>query len=141
MSDATLVITRSVSVSLSEIEWTAIRAQGAGGQHVNTTSSAVQLRFDIPASSLPDAVKQRLLDRPDRRLSQDGVLIIKAQTERSQERNRQHALERLRLILEAATRVPRVRKATRPSANARRKRVDEKTRRGRTKRLRSSTDD
>lgn len=138
---AMLQVTPTLAIPLAEIEFTATRAQGAGGQHVNTTSSAIQLRFDVKASSLPEACKQRLLARQDRRISDDGVVIIKAQTHRSQEQNREAAIERLRLLLAAAAAVPKVRRATKPSRAAKQRRVDDKTRRGRVKALRSSTDD
>ncbi len=136
-----LVITDALSLPLAQISLSATRAQGAGGQHVNKTSSAIHLRFDISASSLPDAIKARLLHLADQRTTQDGVIVIKAQQHRSQEQNREAALERLRLLIAKAAHVPRQRRATKPSRSARIKRVDSKTQRGRVKVLRRSVDD
>nr|WP_237182064.1 alternative ribosome rescue aminoacyl-tRNA hydrolase ArfB [Psychrobacter urativorans] len=118
----------------------AIRAQGAGGQNVNKVSSAIHLRFDINASSLSDIHKQRLLDSNDSRISKEGVLVIKAQQFRTQEKNKSDAFERLQQFILKATYVSKTRRPTKPSNNARRKRVDQKTQRGKTKLLRGKVE-
>jgi len=136
-----LQINSDIVLQDEELEWQAIRAQGAGGQNVNKVSSAFHLRFDIPASSLSDAVKQRLLETRDQRISNEGILVIKAQRFRTQEKNRADAIERLRELIISATRVEKKRRPTKPSRSSQRKRMDSKTRRGQTKRLRRSVDD
>ncbi len=117
----------------NEVEFIAIRAQGAGGQNVNKVSNAIHLRFDIPASSLPDEIKTKLLAMRDQRISGDGVVVIKAQKYRSLERNREDGLVRLRELIAAAAFVPTVRRATKPSRSSQRKRVESKVKRGQVK--------
>ena len=119
-----------------EVQITAIRAQGAGGQNVNKVSSAIHLRFDIRASSLPEDVKERLLARADSRISADGVLVIKAQTARTQELNRADAMRRLQGLVDIASRAPRVRRATKPTFGSKQRRLEGKSQRGQVKALR-----
>lgn len=135
MDDA-VEITPALRLPLREVEFSAVRSQGAGGQNVNKTSSAAQLRFDVAASSLPDDCKSRVLQLRDQRIGSDGVVVIKAQRFRSLELNRADALQRLVELVRRAAHVPRVRKPTRPTRASQRKRVDQKTQRGRIKSLR-----
>jgi len=128
-------------VPVHEVEIQAVRAQGAGGQNVNKVSNAVHLRFDIRASSLPEAVKHRLLHRDDQRITREGVVVIKAQQHRSLEMNREEALARLQALVDAASHTLKKRRATRPTRASRERRLEGKSRRSRVKALRGRVHD
>lgn len=136
-----LRLTPRITIGDDEVEINAIGASGPGGQHVNKAATAVHLRFDIRASSLPERYKQRLLAMRDHRITGDGVIVIKAQRFRSRDKNERSALERLGELIESAATVRKPRRPTRPSARARARRTDAKKRRGRLKSLRKPPDD
>jgi len=135
--DAGKLMHKPIAVSLTEIEIKAIRSQGPGGQNVNKVSSAIQLRFDVGASSLPEDVKARLLAKADNRLTSDGVLVITAQTHRTQELNRRDALHRLQALINAVAKPPKTRRPTQPTFGSKQRRLEGKSRRSATKAGRS----
>lgn len=138
----TLHISDTIRIPMTEIRMTAVRSQGAGGQNVNKVATAIHLRFDVRNSSaIPDRIKLRLQTISDHRITDDGVIVIKSQAHRSQDRNRQAALSRLTELLQSALREPKRRIKTRPSKKAKQKRLEQKTRRGALKRTRGKVSD
>ena len=135
-----LQISQQVAIPDAEIDIQAIRAQGAGGQNVNKVSSAIHLRFDINASSLPEWYKQKLLQLNDQRISNDGIIVIKSQQFRSQDKNREEALKRLQALVKTVAVIPKKRKPTRPTLASKLRRIEGKTKRGRLKGLRGKID-
>jgi ribosome-associated protein len=136
-----LQISRTVNIPEHELEMSAIRSQGAGGQNVNKVATAIHLRFDIGASSLPDRYKERLLQLSDQRITKDGVIVIKAQEHRSQEQNREEALQRLQELIKGAIAIPKPRKPSKPTRSSQRRRLDSKSKRSQIKSMRGKVSD
>lgn len=135
-----LEISKTVSIPEHEIEMSAVRSQGAGGQNVNKVASAIHLRFNIIASSLPEHYKERVLKINDQRITKDGVIVIKAQEHRTQEQNREEALQRLQELIKSAIAIPKPRKPSKPTRSSQRKRMDSKTKRSHLKMMRGKVD-
>ena len=133
-----LIISNTVTIDEWELDFSAIRSQGAGGQNVNKVATAIHLRFDINRSKLPDFYKQRLLNLNDSRITKEGVIVIKSQSHRTQEMNKEDALNRLKELIINATQIQKKRRATKPSKSSQRKRMDSKTKRGQIKVLRKN---